>query len=100
MTNFIIPKSRPINSRDMKGREVGSAKKVNRILKEDGCNSAFDDSGSTISQMCRDKTMRRMIRDGKGSDKGLLRAAEAIERENMKRPKEIWHQKKRAELDR
>ena len=62
--------------------------------------SVLDNKDSSIAKMLKDKKMVQMIRDGKGSDKGIKREAFAIEKENSRKPKEKWLTKKKANLKR
>lgn len=61
--------------------------------------SVFDNKNSSISKMLKDRKMTKMIRDGKGSDKGIKREALAIEKENMAKPKERWMSNKLKKID-
>ena len=60
--------------------------------------SVLDSHDSSISSMMRDRTMVRMIRDGKANDRGLKREAELIERENSDRPRQLYYARKHKEL--
>lgn len=61
-------------------------------------HSTLDDKNSSISQMMKDGTMVRMIREGKANDPGLKREAEQIERERTNRPRELFFKRKQNEL--
>jgi hypothetical protein len=60
--------------------------------------STLDNKNSSISVMMKDRTMVRMIREGKANDRGLKREAERIERENSNRPKESFRQQQQLKL--
>ncbi len=60
--------------------------------------STLDNSNSSISRMMKDRTMVRMIREGKANDRGLKREAEHIERENSTRPKIMFREKQQQRL--
>lgn len=62
-------------------------------------SKALDYKDSSISLMMKDKTMVRMIRDGKASDRGLKREAERIERENTNRPKMKFREQQLQKLE-
>lgn len=62
--------------------------------------SVFEDKDSSISKMMKDKKMVRMIREGKGSDKGIKAESYAIEKENSRRPKEKWLKQKKDNIKR
>lgn len=61
--------------------------------------SVLDNPESSISVMMKDRTMVRMIREGKANDRGLKREAERIERENSTRPKEMFREKQQQRLE-
>lgn len=60
--------------------------------------SVLDNPNGSINLMLKDKTMVRMIRDGKANDRGLKREAERIERENSTRPKIQFREKQQQKL--
>ena len=63
--------------------------------------SPLDTRDHTLTTMLRDRTMVSMIKNGKGSDVGLKREAEAISRERSKNQKQKWTEgklKERSEI--
>ena len=79
---------------------VTSPKELRRIYKEHGVNNALDNKNSNISRMMKDKTMVRMVRDGKASDPGLKREAATIAREQDRNRKNNWLDQKKANVER
>lgn len=82
----------------LSGRVAGGTPRFHKQEPEPEKTSVFDDSNSSISKMWRDKKMVKLIKEGKGSDKGIKREAEAIERENSRRPKEKWYKEKKSKI--
>lgn len=82
----------------LSGKVTGGTPKFFASAPEEKKTSVFDDKESSISKMWKDKKMVQMIKDGRGSDKGIKREAEAIERENCQKPKEKWLTEKKAKL--
>jgi hypothetical protein len=74
-----------------------SNQRGNVVLKDR--SSTLDYSNSSISVMMKDRTMVRMIREGKANDHGLKREAELIERENSTRPKMMFREKQQQRLE-
>lgn len=82
----------------LSGKVIGGTPKFHASEPEEKKTSVFDDKESSISKMWKDKKMVKMIKNGKGSDKGIKAEAFAIERENANRPKEKWMKQKKEKL--
>lgn len=84
----------------LSGRVIGGTPKfhMKQEMEKDSV-STLDNQNSSISKMLRDRKMTKMIRDGKGNDKGIKREAAAIEKENSIKPKEQWLSKKRKKIE-
>lgn len=80
------------------GKEFTSRRALERHMKENGIVNRQDFSESPIVQMERDRVMTRMIREGKGSDRGIKREAEIIQREHENKRKRAYKEKDQREL--
>lgn len=94
--HFEVSVMKPVISPTL-GKEISSKKVLNRELKRRGIVNT-NDLDTPIKRMERDKTMVSMIKNGKASDPGLKREAEAISREYEDKRKQFNRQKDSKEL--
>lgn len=94
MVNIYIPKTVYSHSagRYLSGRDLERENKRNHIV------NPLDVKDHPLTVMNKDRTMVSMIRNGRGSDKGLMREAEQICREREAKRKEKARAKDQREL--
>lgn len=94
MLNVIIRKS--VYSHSTKD-QVDSGR-LDRHYERNNLINPLDNKDSVISQMLKDRTMTSMIRNGKGSDTGIKREVETMEKERETKRKGNWLAQKQATL--
>lgn len=80
------------------GKEVSMGKRAEKELARHGVVRTDDIKDSPMAQMQRDSKMVSMIKDGKGSDKGISREAHAIQREYESKRKQALRERDHKEL--